>query len=143
MSQHVNSISDTRPCKQTSINQARVRGAKDVWRDWDWDPGSQPESHSARTAPARQPASQSASPLAVYYSCHAIHMPCAIFHAYVIYAYCLGSPGRMKKYCFPLDLQITAATEAGAAAPAPATAAAHLDLSSHFNAGTEKKIVLI
>jgi len=49
----------------------------------------------------------------------------------------------MKKYCFPLDLQITAATEAGAATPAPATAAAHLDLSSHFNAGTENKIDLI
>jgi len=40
----------------------------------------------------------------------------------------------MKKYCFPLDLQITAATEAGATA----TAAAHLDLSSHFDAATER-----
>lgn len=27
MSQHVNSISDTRPCKQTSINQGRIAGA--------------------------------------------------------------------------------------------------------------------
>jgi len=82
---------------------------------------------------ACQSESANSSPLAVYYSWHPIHTY-AIFHACVIYAYCLGSPGRMKKYCFPLDLQITAATEAGATA----TAAAHLDLSSHFDAATER-----
>lgn len=68
----------------------------------------------------------------------------SIFHIPCLCYLCLLSRvthhGWMEKYCFPLDLQITAGTEGGGAARAiVAAAATHLDLSPHFNAGTERR----